>query len=91
MLVQPGPDSMPLDLDNPSLTELPNMASMVHDLTNVLTIVLGSLEQLRRQPLDERGQQQLERADRGAERAGQIAHQILALASAAGSQPSSAR
>ena len=76
---------MPLDLDNLSLTELPDMASVVHDLADALTIVLGSLEQLRRQPLDERGQRQLERADRGAERAGQLAHQILALACATSS------
>ena len=73
---------MPFNLDNLSPTERPDMASVIHDLTDALTVVIGSLEQLRRQALDERGQRQLERADRGAERAGQLAHQILALACA---------
>jgi signal transduction histidine kinase len=36
---------------------------IAHDLNELLTIALGSLEQLRRQSLDQRGQRQLERAE----------------------------
>lgn len=53
-------------------------ADMVHDLRNALTIVLGSLEQLRRQPLDARGCKQLARARWGAEQAGRLAEALLA-------------
>ena len=60
----------------------PVAAALVHDLNNLLTVVLGSLEQLRRQPLDGRGQQQLERAEWAAWRAGQVAQEVLAAAAA---------
>lgn len=53
-------------------------AGMVHDLCNMLMIVLGSLEQLRRQPLDAHGQQQLDRAQWGARQAARLARQVLA-------------
>ena len=59
----------------------PEVASAVHSLIDMLTVVLGSLEQLHRQSLDERGQQQLDRAEWSAEHAGRLAHQILASAS----------
>ena len=60
------------------------VAALVHDLNNLLTVVLGSLEQLRRQPLDGRGQQQLERAQRATWRAGQLAQEVLTAAAAGG-------
>lgn len=56
------------------------LAGSVHDLRNMLTIVLASLEQLRRQSLDARGQQQLERAEWSARQAGQLARELLASA-----------
>ncbi len=40
-------------------------ADVAHELANLMTVVLGSLEQLRRQPLDKQGRQQLARAERG--------------------------
>ena len=52
-------------------------AGMAHELNNLLTIVLASLEQMRRQPLDERGQQQLARAQWGARQAGRLTRQML--------------
>ena len=55
-------------------------AGRAHELNNLLTIVLGSLEQMRRQPLDERGQQQLERAQWGARQAGRLSRQALSSA-----------
>ena len=59
----------------------------VHELNNLLTIALGSLEQLRRQALDERGQTQLDRAQWGVEQAGRVARQMLSLARREASQP----
>ncbi len=55
-------------------------AGTAHELNNLLTIVLGSLEQICRQPLDERGQQQLERAQWGARQAGRLSRQVLSSA-----------
>jgi signal transduction histidine kinase len=55
-------------------------AGAVHDLNNLLTVVLGSLEQLRRQPLDGQGRTQLDRAQWGARQAGRLARQVLAAA-----------
>ena len=37
-------------------------ADTAHELNNLITVVLGSLEQLQRQTLDERGKAQLDRA-----------------------------
>ena len=37
-------------------------ADAAHELNNLMTVVLGSLEQLQRQGLDERGKAQLDRA-----------------------------
>lgn len=54
-------------------------AGMVHDLNNVLTVVLASLEQLRRQPLDSQGQRQLDRAQWGARQAARLARRVIAL------------
>ena len=55
-------------------------ADVAHELANLLTVVLGSLEQLRRQPLDERGQRQLARAEWGAWQAGQLTRRVLSQA-----------
>jgi signal transduction histidine kinase len=54
-------------------------AKVAHEFNNVLTVVLSSLDQLRRQPLDERGQQQLERAEWGARQTTRLAEQVLAF------------
>jgi hypothetical protein len=51
-------------------------AEGVHALNNALTVVLGNLEQLRRQALDERGRRQLERAEQGAREAVRLIRQI---------------
>ena len=37
-------------------------ADAAHELNNLMTVVLGSLEQLQRQTMDERGKLQLDRA-----------------------------
>lgn len=50
-----------------------------HEVNNLLTVMLASLHQLRRQPLDERGQQQLDRAERSAREVGRLVGQMLAL------------
>ena len=51
-----------------------------HELANLITVVLGSLEQLRRQPLDDKGQQQLGRAEWGALRVARLTRQVLSQA-----------
>ena len=56
---------MPMEWPNESHTDLlPPMSSQdaAHQLNNLLTVILGSLEQLQRQALDERGAVQLQRA-----------------------------
>ena len=55
-------------------------ADVAHELANLLTVVMGSLEQLRRQPLDKQGQQQLARAEWGARQAVQLTRQVLSQA-----------
>ncbi len=55
----------------------PAATAKVHDLRNALTVVLGSLEQLRRQPLDRRGQEQRDRAEWGTRHAGRLARELL--------------
>jgi signal transduction histidine kinase len=55
-------------------------AGIAHEFNNLLTVVLGSLEQLRRQPLDERGQKQLDRAEWGVQQAGRLSRQVLSFA-----------
>jgi signal transduction histidine kinase len=54
-------------------------AGMAHEFNNLLTIALGSLEQLRRQSLDERGHMQLERAEWSVRQAGRLAQQVLSF------------
>lgn len=52
-------------------------AEAAHELANLMTVVLGSLEQLRRQPLDEQGQRQLGRAEWGARHVALLTRQAL--------------
>ncbi len=55
-------------------------ADVAHELANLMMVVTGSLEQLRRQPLDKQGQRQLARAEWGAWQAVQLAQQVLSRA-----------
>lgn len=55
-------------------------ADAAHELANLMMVVLGSLEQLRRQPLDEQGRQQLSRAEWGARQAARLTRQVLSRA-----------
>ncbi len=52
-------------------------ADVAHELANLMTVVSDSLEQLRRQPLDEQGQQQLVRAEWGIRQAARLTRQVL--------------
>ena len=52
-------------------------ADVAHELANLMMVVTGSLEQLRRQPLDEHGQRQLARAEWGAWQAVQLTRRVL--------------
>ena len=64
------------DADRP----IPLGADTAHELANLMMVVSGSLEQLRRQPFDERGQQQLARAEWGVRQAAQLMRQVLSQA-----------
>jgi len=55
-------------------------AGVAHKLANLMMVVTGSLEQLRRQPLDKQGQQQLARAEWGAWQAVQLTRRVLSRA-----------
>ena len=55
-------------------------AEAAHELANLMTVVTGSLRQLRRQPLDRQGQQQLTRAEWGAWQAVRLTRQVLSQA-----------
>jgi len=55
-------------------------ADVAHELANLMMVVTGSLEQLRRQPLDKQGQRQLARAEWGAWQAVQLAQHVLSRA-----------
>ena len=55
-------------------------ADLVHDLSNMLTIMLGSLDLLQRQPLNRAAQRQLGRAQWSAGRAGELTRHMLATA-----------
>ncbi len=52
-------------------------ADAVHELNNVMTVLLGSLEQLQRQPMDGRGKTQLERARQAVEDANQLLQHLV--------------
>ena len=60
-------------------------ADLVHDLSNMLTIVLGSLDLLQRQPPSQEAQRQLGRAQWSAGRAGELARHMLIAARPIGS------
>ena len=70
---QPGPK---WDADHP----IAFGADAAHELANLIMIVSGSLEQLRRQPLDQQGQQQLMRAEWGALQVARLTRQVLSQA-----------
>jgi len=53
---------------------------IAHEFNELLTIALGSLEQLRRQSLNEQGQRQLERAEWSVRQAGWLAKKALSFA-----------
>ena len=55
-------------------------ADLFHELSNALTVVLGSLDLLDRQPLEQDARRQLDRAQQGAERAAELAQQVFAAA-----------
>jgi signal transduction histidine kinase len=55
-------------------------AGVTHELSNLLTIVLAGLHQLRRQSLDAHGEEVLERTEWGARQAGRLIRQVLSLA-----------
>ena len=65
-------------------------AEAAHELANLMTIVLGSLEQLRDQPLDEQGRQQLGRAEWGARQATRLTRQVLSRAQGRDDRPEAA-
>ena len=54
-------------------------AGVAHEFNNLLTIALGSLEQLRRHPLDERATGQLDRVDWAVRQAGRLSRQFLSV------------
>jgi signal transduction histidine kinase len=60
---------------------------VAHEFNNLLTVALGSLEQLRRQALDERGREQLERAEWSVRQAGRLARQVLSFVRRDAGQP----
>lgn len=49
------------------------------ELSELLTVVLGGLERLQGQPLDERGREGLEWAERAAREAGRLTRELLLL------------
>ena len=51
-------------------------ADLAHELANLMMVVSGSLEQLRRQPLNQQGQRQLARAEWGAWQATRLTRQV---------------
>ena len=60
-----------------------------HELNNLLTVMLGGLEQLHRQPLNDRGKAQLERAQWGVTRAGQLLQQLAGTEQSLDAPPAS--
>ncbi len=55
-------------------------SGVAHEFNNLMTVVLGSLERATARATDESQRRHLERADWGAQRAGQLAGELLALA-----------
>ena len=67
----------PLDASFPRLPPGMSAADTTHELNNLLTVVLGSMEQLQRQALDERGKAQLDRAQAAIEQANKLLQQMM--------------
>ncbi len=57
----------------------PRTMEFAHQMRDMLTAILGNLEQLRRQPLDERGRHQLTWAEEGAWRASGLLNRYAPL------------
>jgi signal transduction histidine kinase len=60
---------------------MPTLRTMefAHQMRDLLTVVVGSLEQLRQQPLDEHGRHQLARAEVAVERATELLNRYSPL------------
>ena len=60
---------------------MPTLSIMefAHQMRDLLTVVVGSLEQLRQQPLDEHGRHQLARAEVAVERATELLNRYSPL------------
>jgi signal transduction histidine kinase len=85
---QPGLEHASLENQSERVEILGAMAAgLAREFGNLLTIALGSLEQLRRQSLDERGHMQLERAEWSVQQAGRLAQQILSFVSREAGEP----
>ena len=80
-----GVDS--LDGSPPALPAGMVAADAVHELNNLMTVVLGSLEQLQRQPLDDRGKAQLERAQAAVAQANRLLQHLIGPHSWTGQPP----
>ncbi len=70
-------DVDPLDEHFPRLPPGMSAADATHELNNLLTVVLGSMEQLQRQALDDRGKAQLDRAQAAVEQANKLLQQMM--------------
>ena len=70
-----------VDTGFPSLHPGMSAADATHEINNLLTVVLCSLEQLQRQALDARGRGQLERAQSAARQANDRLQQLVVLQS----------
>jgi phospho-acceptor domain-containing protein len=55
------------------------MVEFAHQMRDLLTVVMGSLEQLRGQPLDEQGRRQLARAEVAVERVADLLNRYSPL------------
>ena len=89
------PSSAHSTLGTPAFADAATMdrlaaAEAAHELANLMTVVLGSLEQLRDQPLDEQGHQQLGRAEWGARQAARLTRQVLSRAQGRDDRPEAA-
>jgi signal transduction histidine kinase len=64
-----------------SSIEMPTLRTMefAHQMRDLLTVVVGSLEQLRQQPLDEHSHHQLARAEVAVERASKLLNRYSPL------------
>ena len=76
-VVQPGFGKDASSPSSPGADAAHELANLAHELANLMLVVSGSLEQLRRQPLDKQGHGQLARAEWGALQAVQLVRQVL--------------